>query len=95
MKLLSQMTEEELKTLCNSIKNEYTNNSSVTLKQSDFDNMWAGLDKQAELINKLIKENSSLKSLILRLSEYLPIWLTPKDIMEEIEKIKGDINEKN
>ena len=67
MKLLSQMTEEELKTLCNSIKNEYANNSSVTLKQSDFDNMWKTIDKQTEQINRLQQQVDDATTTIISL----------------------------
>ena len=55
MKSLSQMTEEELKTLCTSLESRYGENSTVTIKQSDFNNMWASIDRYAKE-NKYLRE---------------------------------------
>ena len=55
MKSLSQMTEEELKTLCKSLEERYGENSTVTIKQSDFNNMWASIDRYAKE-NKCLQE---------------------------------------
>lgn len=49
------MTEEELKTLCKSLEERYGENSTVTLKQSDFNKMWASIDRYAKE-NKCLQE---------------------------------------
>ena len=49
------MTEEELKTLCKSLEARYCENSTVTIKQSDFNNMWASIDRYAKE-NKRLQE---------------------------------------
>ena len=41
-------------------------------------------------ICKLYKRIKELEELIVRAGEYLPKWLTPKDILEAIEKIKEE-----
>ena len=55
MKPLSQMTEEELKTLCKSLEARYCENSTVTIKQPDFNNMWDSIDRYAKE-NKRLQE---------------------------------------
>ena len=55
MKSLSQMTEEELKTLCKTLEERYGENSTITIKQSDFNNMWASIDRYAKE-NKRLQE---------------------------------------
>lgn len=75
MKSLSQMTEEELKTLCKSLEERYGENSTVTIKQSDFNNMWASIDRYA-------KENKYLQG---QLDEAIK---TTKDQELIIKKLK-------
>lgn len=65
MKLLSQMTEKELKTLCKSLEAEYSENSTVTIKQSDFNNMWASIDRYAKE-NKRLQEQLNEANEIVR-----------------------------
>lgn len=64
MKSLSQMTEEELKTLCKSLEERYGENSTITLKQSDFNNMWDSIDRYAKENKRLQDENKKLKERI-------------------------------
>lgn len=64
MKSLSQMTEEELKTLCKSLESRYGENSTVTIKQSDFNNMWASIDRYA-------KENKCLQKQLKEANEVI------------------------
>ena len=61
MKYLSQMTEEELKTLCKSLESRYGENSTVTIKQSDFNNMWASIDRYAKEINRVNEQIERLQ----------------------------------
>lgn len=71
MKSLSQMTGEELKTLCKSLEERYSENSTVTIKQSDFNNMLASIDRyikenkrlqeQLKEANKIIKDYDTLR----------------------------------
>ena len=42
------------------------------------------LEREKELIKKI----EELEDLLVRAGEYLPKWMTPKDILEAIEKIK-------
>lgn len=58
------MTEEELKTLCKSLESRYGENSTITVKQSDFNNMWASIDRYA-------KENKCLQEQLAEANEVI------------------------
>ena len=70
MKLVSQMTEEELKTFCRSVNKEYAKNSCITLKQSDFDNMWKTIGKQFDQIERLQEQLNEANEVIANFRTY-------------------------
>ena len=70
MKLLSQMTEKELKTLCKSLEAEYSKNSTVTIKQSDFNNMWASIDRYAKENKRLQEQLNEANEVIANFRTY-------------------------
>lgn len=45
-----------------------------------------GLNKM--LYDKLKAENKHLKEVLIRCKEYLPEWITPMDILAEIDKLE-------
>lgn len=43
----------------------------------------------ADEINEELKaENQHLKEVLIRCKDYLPEWITPMDILEEIDKLE-------
>lgn len=44
--------------------------------------------KACKRIDELRKENENLKMILIRCKEYLPEWITPNDILAEIDKLE-------
>lgn len=84
MKSLSQMTEEELKTLCKSLEERYGENSTITLKQSDFNDMWASIDRYAKE-NKYLQEQLDEANRIIQISIAL-VDKRPREMMRRYLK---------
>lgn len=70
MKSLAQMTEKELRTLCKSLEAEYGENSTVTIKQSDFNKMWASIDRYAKENKRLQEQLEEANEVIESLRTY-------------------------
>lgn len=94
MKLLSQMTKKELKTLCKSLEERYGKNSTITLKQSDFNNMWASIDRYAKE-NKCLQEQlkETQQELQIRINDNADMYAKLCNTLMQLEEANDIIKE--